>query len=171
MAPVRPTAGTPSTSALGTAAISASWYVGGDDQRKAGAGLLFFAYGDERGVGFFLAEVVRAARSFQAHSPGVRLAVVSNNATVPAGLFSHHIRPRPDLVFAGDACPYGRDKCNPHAARRQWLTRLFYLAHTPFELTWALDSNVVNCEPGGVEAFLSSAMRNRLWYVHTSGHE
>jgi hypothetical protein len=26
---------------------------------------------------------------------------------------------------------------------RQWLTRLYYMAHSPFHITWALDSNVV----------------------------
>ena len=154
---------TPSTSALGIPAYSASWYVGDEVQPKVGAGLLFFAYGEAIAVSHFLEEVVRAARSFQRNSPAINMAVVSNNRTVPEDLFHYHIRPREDLIFQGEACPYGEQHCQKHVARRQWLTRLFYLAHTPFELTWALDSNVVNCVPGGVEAFLSKAMKARLW--------
>lgn len=154
---------TPSYDPLGTAAIAPSWFVGGETLRKSGVGLLFFAYGDDKGVGFFLGEVVKAARSFKKHSPGVQMAIVSNNATVAPGLFSHHIQPREDMLFPGVECPYGPKNCQKHAARRQWLTRLYYMAHTPFELTWALDSNVVNCAPGGVESFLSRAMAARMW--------
>ena len=50
----------------------------------------------------------------------------------------------------------------PDRIPRQWLTRLWYLAHSPYELTWALDSNVVSCTPNEASAFLTDAYARRL---------
>mgnify|MGYP004361703671 CR=1 FL=1 len=46
---------------------------------------------------------------------------------------------------------------------RQWLTRLYYLAHSPYEVTWALDSNVVCCNPRSAAAFLQRALASKMW--------
>ena len=49
---------------------------------------------------------------------------------------------------------------------RQWLTRLYYLAHSPYQITWALDSNVISCTPGAAQAFLDAALASHLWGYH-----
>ena len=72
-------------------------------------------------------------------------------------LFSLHISPRPDLLFAGGNVDEGQRR--PDKIPRQWLTRLYYMAHSPYEVTWALDSNVVSCSPGAASRFLTAMMR------------
>jgi len=144
--------------------LSATWAVPGESS-KSGAGLLFFAYGSHRTLEHFLGESVRAASSFRGSGVGkhVHIAVVTNNATVDAAVFDIHIKPRSDLLFAGEPCPYGPRGCNPNARPRQWITRLYYMALSPFEVTWALDSNVVCCDHVTVAAFLQRAYDSRLW--------
>ena len=59
--------------------------------------------------------------------------------------------------------------CLTHTRRRQWTTRLYYMALSPFRITWALDSNVYQCEGpaahGAVQRFLAEAERTSLWAV------
>ena len=69
-----------------------------------------------------------------------------------------------NLLFPGSACS---DSCRPDKLPRQWTTRVYYLALTPFEITWVLDSNVYQC-PGpwaanAVHNFLLAAQRTALW--------
>jgi hypothetical protein len=145
---------------------AALWAVPGE-AAKSGAGLLLFAYGDASTLSHFLGEAAHAARSFKEHNPEMQIAVVTNNASVDRALFSHVLRPREDLLFPGSPCPYERDaakaaKCS--GRRRQWATRLYYMALSPFELTWALDSNAISCTPGAAGRFLAAARASPpLW--------
>ena len=68
------------------------------------------------------------------------------------------IRPRADLMFAGGLYVDRGDNLP-----RQWFTRLYYLAHSPFQITWALDSNVYACTYGSAQAFLDDALARDLW--------
>ena len=136
---------------------SAPWAIK-DEDKKRGAGLLFFAYGQLSAIQKYLREATDAAASFRALNPKLQIAIVSNNGTVDARVFSHHITPRPDLLFAGRPFANGADPMP-----RQWLTRLYYMAHSPYLITWALDSNVISCTPGAALAFLSSASSTGLW--------
>ena len=128
---------------------------------REGAGLLFFAYGGQKTLNHFLKEAANAARSFREHNPSIRIAVVTNNATVDGRIFDVHISPREDLMFAGENLQKRADR-----VMRQWLTRLYYLAHSPFKVTWALDSNVLSCTPGAAQAFLDAALATDLWGFH-----
>ena len=157
---------------------AAAWALPGEAATKAGAGLLLFAYGsDAYTLNHFLGEAAFAAQSFKAHNPELQIAVVTNNASVDRTLFSHVLRPRPDLLFPGSPCPYEKDPakaatCTTYQTRRQWATRLYYMALSPFELTWALDSNVVSCTPGAAGRFLSAALASELWgldIAHANG--
>ena len=139
------------------------WFVEGE-REKAGAGLLFFAYGAHKTLNHFLLEAEKAGRTFRDHNPGIQIAVVTNNATVNQYVFDHHIMPRMDLMFPGDTDNGGQGRGDN--LPRQWLTRLFYMAHTPFELTWALDSNVLSCTPGAAQVFLEAAFISKLWGYH-----
>lgn len=76
-------------------------------------------------------------------------------------MFDIHVQPRHDLLFAGENLQQRLDKIE-----RQWLTRLYYLAHSPFKLTWALDSNVLSCSPGAAQRFLTAALNSNLWGYH-----
>lgn len=154
----------PSGSWLGTPSVSATWSVP-DQEKKSGAGILLFAYGSQVTLEHFLKEAGNSARSFRDVGADIKIAVVTNNATVDRKLFDIHILPRKDLLFAGDPCPYGANKpgCNPNARPRQWMTRLYYLAMSPFEVTWALDSNSACCDPKAAAAFLRNALSTRMW--------
>ena len=154
----------PDSSVLGSPSITATWAVPGQE-RKKGAGLLMFAYGSQLTLEHFLSEAGNAALSFRQPSVNITIAIVTNNATVDPSLFDIHIKPREDLLFAGDPCPYGHNKpsCNLKARPRQWATRLYYLALSPFEVTWALDSNVACCNAAAARSFLQGALRSRMW--------
>lgn len=134
------------------------------EKEKTGAGLLFFAYGATTTLNHFLLEAEHAARSFRMHNPNISIAVVTNNATVDSFVFSIHISPRSDLLFAGGNVNDGQMRADK--VPRQWLTRLYYMAHSPYDVTWALDSNVISCTPGAAQHFLDVAMRTRLWGFH-----
>ena len=137
---------------------SAAWAVAGETE-KSGAGLLFFAYGGKQ-LGHFLDEAQTAARSFRRLNPKIRIALVSNTRRpLDNRTWDVQIRPRPDLLFAGGLNNGDWGDSLP----RQWLTRLYYLAHSPFKITWALDSNVYACTPGSAQAFLDDALRRELW--------
>ena len=158
---IDPTA-VPDSSVLGSRSVTATWAVP-RQEHKHGAGLLFFAYGAQVTLQHFLVEAGNAALSFRHPSANITIAVVTNNETVDPSIFDIHIKPRRDLLFAGDPCPYGPKGCNAKARPRQWAPRLYYLALSPFEVTWALDSNVACCHPQLAAAFLHSALRTRMW--------
>ena len=143
--------------------VAAQWAVP-DEESKAGAGLLFFAYGGSGEVDKFLKEATFAAGSFKRFNPSLNIAIVTNNKTVDPRIFSHHIRPRNELLFPGSPCP---DVCRGDQLSRQWTTRLYYMALSPFEITWAFDSGVTQC-PGpfahnAVQRFLDDALASSLW--------
>ena len=146
-----------------TVHAAAQWMLPGEST-KHGVGLLFFAYGGTKQVSHFLNEASAAALSIRELNPGVNIAVVTNNETVDRFIFTHHVTPRADLLFPGSDCP---DTCRPDRLPRQWTTRLYYMALSPFETTWAMDSNVYACPSphaaGAIHRFLLAAERTRLW--------
>lgn len=140
-----------------TGTPSASWAVK-EQLSKAGAGLLFFAYGGKQ-LKHFLNEAKTAAASFRRLNPNLSIAIVTNADRVDNATFDLHIQPRPDLLFAGSLTNGDWNDKLP----RQWLTRLYYLAHSPYAITWALDSNVYACTPSSAQGFLDGALATGLW--------
>ena len=140
------------------------WAVEGSSDKR-GAGVLFFAYGAPRSIDRFLGEAGAAAKSLREHNPLLSIAIVTNanlsGTHFSNGVFDKVLCPRPDLLFAGDTSNGGQNRRD--AIPRQWLTRLYYMAHSPYLITWALDSNVISCTPGAALAFLSSASSTGLW--------
>lgn len=55
-----------------------------------------------------------------------------------ASVFSHIIAVRRDLLFTGKTASW-------NANRRQWLTRIVYLIHTPFRVTFTFDADSKCC--------------------------
>ena len=121
-----------------------SWAIAGE-REKHGAGLLFFALGREPAeLHRSLVQATLAARTFREHNPGLAIAIASNNATVPAATFDVHVRARDDLGGGQ-------------------LARIYWMAHTPWRLTWALDSSVVSCTRGAAAQLLANAALTQLW--------
>lgn len=146
-----------------TSTLAAQWAVPGEAQ-KVGAGLLFFAYGGVAEVQKFLAEAANAAATFRQHNPSLPIAIITNNKSADPAIFSHHIVPRNELLFPGSPCP---DQCRGDQLMRQWTTRLYYMALSPFRITWALDSGVAACpgpaSSGAVQRYLDAALKTDLW--------
>ena len=71
-----------------------------------------------------------------------------------------------DLLFAGDTDNGGQNRGDN--LPRQWLTRLYYMAHSPFEITWALDSNVACCTRMSATAFLQECCNIPLFGIRGS---
>ena len=72
---------------------SAPWAIK-DEDKKSGAGLLFFAYGQLSAIQKYLREATDAAASFRALNPKLQIAIVSNNGTVDARVFSRRASAR-----------------------------------------------------------------------------
>ena len=144
---------------------AAPWALPGEEA-KDGVGMLFFAYGGTKQVDAFLAEATAAAASIREFNPNLSIAIVTNNASVNRRVFTTHIVPRDDLVFPGSTCP---DVCRPDHVARQWTTRLYYMALSPYRITWALDSNTMQCPGerahGAIHRFLLAAERTAMWGV------
>ena len=100
-----------------------SWAVEGESA-KSGAGLLFFAYGGRKTLQHFVREAQYAAASFREHNPTLPIAIVTNNETVDRRVFTTHIMPRADLLFAGENEQNRSDK-----VPRPWL--IYCLVHSP----------------------------------------
>ena len=71
-------------------------------RRSTARALLFFAYGGKQ-LQHFLAEATVAAASFRRLNPTIPISIVTNaeSGTLDNRTFDTHIRPRPDLLFAG----------------------------------------------------------------------
>ena len=65
-----------------------------------------------------------AAASFREHNPTLPIAIVTNNETVDRRVFTTHIMPRADLLFAGENEQNRSDK-----VPRPWL--IYCLVHSP----------------------------------------
>ena len=100
------------------------------------------------------------ASSFRERNPRILIALVSNTEReLNRSVFNIQIKPRPDLLFAGSLTNGDWGDKLP----RQWLTRLYYLAHSPFMITWALDSNVYACTYGAAQNLLDDAIMRDMW--------
>ena len=145
------------------ATLAAAWAAPGQASKR-GSGVLFFAYGGTRQVNVFLSEATAAARTFRLSNPLLNIAIVTNNATVDRSIFTHHIIPRQELLFPGSDCP---DSCRPDKLPRQWTSRLYYMALSPYKITWSLDSGVFVCPSAhahnAVYNYLIAAERSDLW--------
>ena len=85
---------------------------------------------------------VTAAKYVKRLNSTVTIAVVTNANPFEfdSSPFDIIIPIRAEHMFHSQTVPLRRDK-----HERQWLTRLYYLAATPFQVTFALDSNIQPC--------------------------
>jgi hypothetical protein len=120
--------------------------------QQHGAGVLLFAYAeDARLLGARIAAAVACATRLRALSPWLRVALATNG-DAPAGVFAHVVAIEQRHLFSGGD-PAARDGAAFRPVESQALTRIYYLARSPFALTLALGSDAVACG-GGVDALL-----------------
>ena len=103
-------------------------------QPRSGVGIIYFVYfgDDQRKAGETFIYLAKAsAATYRKRSAKLQIAIATTHPDmVPKdGAFTHVIQIPKDVVFAG----------------RQWLTRVYSLALTPFELTLAVDSDTLAC--------------------------
>ena len=107
--------------------------------RRTGYGVLFCAYSRDRNVSLprFLKEAGESARILKANNPAVATAIITNakRVDVPA-IFDRVVPVHEQLLFAGEST-------RGDGIFRQWFSRIYYLAHSPFEVTWYIDSHAV----------------------------
>ncbi|KAJ1631320.1 hypothetical protein T492DRAFT_996262 [Pavlovales sp. CCMP2436] len=128
----------------------------GDARGQRGAGVLLFAYAERpRLLAARLEAATGAARRMKVLDPWLRVAVATNG--VPSrGIFDHVLEIEPRHVFdGGDPRTHADGAFRP--VESQALTRIYYLARSPFALTLALEGAAVVCR-GGVDALLRAQL-------------
>lgn len=107
--------------------------------KRSGFGVLYCAYNKDSGVSLprFLKEAGASAARLKKNNPGVATAIITNakRADVPA-IFEHLVPVHEAMLFAGQST-------RGDGVFRQWFSRIYYLAHSPFEITWYVDSHAV----------------------------
>jgi hypothetical protein len=101
---------------------------------RSGVGIIYFVYfgDDQRKAGETFIYLAKAsAQTYRKRSPSLQIAIATTHPDmVPNdGSFTHVFLIPKEVLFAG----------------RQWLTRVYSLALTPFELTLAVDSDTLAC--------------------------
>jgi hypothetical protein len=108
-------------------------YSGGWAGGKQGVGVYYVSYGRESAR--FVHDAYNSARRIRRLNPHIRTAIATNYRGPLLKEFNHTVH-----------IPFRH-----FDASRQWLTRLFYLALSPFELTLEIDSTVTVCSTTLVE--------------------
>ena len=105
-------------------------------------GVLFLVYGLENDVfKNFADQAAVAAHRMKSLSPTLPIAIATSSAQENFdSIFDHVLMIREDHQFAGSNYQNRSD-----GYRRQWLTRILYLAETPFKITLAFDTNIIAC--------------------------
>lgn len=109
---------------------------------KRGAGILYVTY-EHDGMKFFK-DAVRSAKQAKALNPSLSIAIATNHRTEDLKVFDHVIPIHPDH-FDGS---------------RQWLTRVYYMTQTPFELTLEVDCTMHFCSSAIAEDLDDELRRN-----------
>jgi hypothetical protein len=108
-------------------------YSGGWEGGKQGVGVYYVSYGRESAR--FVHDAYNSARRIRRLNSRIRTAIATNYRGPLLKEFNHTVH-----------IPFRH-----FDASRQWLTRLFYLALSPFELTLEIDSTVTVCSTTLVE--------------------
>ncbi|CAM9384105.1 unnamed protein product [Ectocarpus sp. 6 AP-2014] len=106
-------------------------------------GILFFAYGAEITTAeHYLQQAITSARRIKLLNPSTNITLVTNPGMRPDidGAFDTVVNVEEKLLYSGTVQSW-----NPNGVSRQWLTRLEYLARSPYQTTLALDSQALCC--------------------------
>mmetsp|Transcript_6514 Transcript_6514/g.10785 ORF Transcript_6514/g.10785 Transcript_6514/m.10785 type:complete len:179 (-) Transcript_6514:695-1231(-) len=94
--------------------------------KKSGYGFIYSSYSSDtnKSLPRYLEEAATSARELKQRNPTIATAIITNAKQVP-DIFDHVVRVSDALLFPGL-------KTRPDGISRQWFTRLYYLAHSPF---------------------------------------
>ncbi|CAN0082029.1 unnamed protein product [Scytosiphon promiscuus] len=111
-----------------------------------GQGIMFFAYGAEVAtMEHYLEQALVSARRIKSLNPGTNITIVTNPGVTPdmEGALDVVIHVEKQYLYPGRLHSWTTSNI-----RRQWLTRLEYLACSPYNVTLALDSQALCCASG-----------------------
>jgi FkbM family methyltransferase len=102
---------------------------------KRGHGVVFCA-----SLPKFLNEAIQSATILKQNNPTIPIAIITNaaannNRTGSTTVFDHVIPVKDSYLFHSESTR------SDDGIFRQWFTRIIYLAHSPFQTTWFLDSH------------------------------
>lgn len=128
---------------------------------QSGAGVLLFAYAESaQALASRLEAATASARRMKALSPRLRVALATNGEPV-RGVFDHIVAIEQRHVLDGGDPAAGKASESSAPTFRpvesQALTRIYYLARSPFALTLALEGTAIACA-GGVDAALHALL-------------
>ena len=106
-------------------------------QNKQGRGVVYAAYSFDTNISLpkFFEEAVVSAEQLKKNNPTIPIAIITNaKVSMVPSVFDHIIRVRDEMLFTTMST-------RSDGVFRQWFTRAFYLAHSPFEITWYTDSS------------------------------
>lgn len=119
-------------------------------RRREGFGVVFCAYSKDtsKSLPKFFKEAATSAQLLKANNPTIPVAIITNakREDVPE-VFDQIIKVEDTMLFSGESN-------RPDGIFRQWFSRIYYLAHSPFEVTWYVDSHAVIVTTELEQAFL-----------------
>ncbi|CAN0397817.1 unnamed protein product, partial [Phaeothamnion confervicola] len=134
--------------------------------KGTGQGLMFFAYGEEGALQLYLNQALNSGRRIRRLNPSINMTLVTNpDAAVPPEIFDVILRVKPADNIKGKVPPW-------KASLKfgiQWMTRLEYLAKTPYTLTLALDSQALCCS-SNVDAIFDSMGDHDVAFASRNPH-
>lgn len=106
---------------------------------RKGFGVVYCAYSKDtkKSLPQFFQEALKSAQQLKDKNPTITIAMITNarRQDVPT-VFDHIIEVEDSMLFQGESK-------RPDGVFRQWFSRMYYLAHSPFEFTWYVDSHTV----------------------------
>mmetsp|Transcript_297 Transcript_297/g.493 ORF Transcript_297/g.493 Transcript_297/m.493 type:complete len:377 (-) Transcript_297:112-1242(-) len=116
---------------------------------RKGFGVVYCAYSKdtEKSLPKYFHETVKSVEHLKKYNPSIPVAIITNakRQDVPT-VFDHTIEVKNSMLFQGEST-------RPDGVFRQWFSRIYYLAHSPFEFTWYVDSHAVFVTTELEEAF------------------
>lgn len=105
---------------------------------KRGHGVVYSAYSFDqtKSLPIFLDEAAKSAQQLKSNNPEVPVAILTNAKSGVPPIFDF-------VIPVDDSMLFSAESTRPDGIYRQWFTRIWYLAHSPFEVTWSLDSHAV----------------------------
>jgi hypothetical protein len=106
--------------------------IANSDIKREGIGILYFVYGlNNETVSRFFKQAEIGAQTFKRTNPDLKIGIWLSEG--------------PRITFPFDFIGYVNPK--DIVSKRQWLTRITYMARSPFEITLAVDSQALACSP------------------------
>ena len=106
---------------------------------KQGFGVVYCAYSKDTNTSLpkYFEEALKSATRLKENNPDIKTAIITNadKAKVPT-IFDKIVHVSSQMLFVGES---NRED----GVFRQWFSRIYYLAHSPFAISWYVDSHAV----------------------------